>query len=82
MKGFGDTSTMFLKIAEFLVINGHDRNEVYDYSIKKLFYFFDVVSRHKNKDLFDKAIADFNVMVSINSGEIKHFKEFIDKLEI
>lgn len=74
---------MFIRMAEYLSLNGHNRENVYEYSIKKLFYYFEVIEKHKNKEKYDNAINIYNVMLGIHGGEegSKELKKYLNSIE-
>ena len=81
-RGFGKTTESFISQAEYLSMNGHDRDEVYEYSLKKIQYYFGIIEKHNNKKMHDDAIKMFNTMASIQGGDAKAFQKFLDSFNI
>lgn len=81
VRRFGEITESFIKMAEYLSINGHVRKEVYEYSLKKIFYFFDVIEKHKNKERYDYVIDTFNTMAGVHGGEAEAINRHLSTIE-
>lgn len=78
---FGEVLEMFLKMAEYLSIHGHERKEVYEYSLKKLVFFFDVVKGHKSKENHDKVVDMYYVLCAVHGNNSEKLSEHLGTFE-
>lgn len=56
-------------MAEYLSVNGHERSKVYEYSLKKIFYYFDVADKNEQKRLYDNCVNMNMALLGANSEE-------------
>lgn len=71
---------MLIYMCEFLSLNNHNRKDVYNYSIKQIFFYYNIIVKIKNKEIQDNSLSRMISNATVQSGKIELFDEYIGKL--
>ncbi len=73
-------SKSILEMIEYLVNKGQNRNELYDATVKQLFYFFAQSVKNNNNKMQNEAMSMFISNAAVQAGKSDIFKDYMEKL--